>query len=134
GWSYLWAAYACHKLDNAEYFLTCAKNVGDLYKQAGDKALDAGKAERAVIDFSLAAMGFATIDRTKDAQKLIKTAKKIIDKTRWDWLGTLLSFSEALTNNKMDEASGLLKKFKEEDTIKEVMSACLDILEEKQKK
>ena len=29
--SYLWAAYACHKLDNAEYFLTCAKNVGNLW-------------------------------------------------------------------------------------------------------
>jgi hypothetical protein len=78
-------------------------------------------------------MGFATIDRTKDAKELIKTAKRIIDKTRWDWLGTLLSFSEALTNNKLDEAADLLKKFKEEDTIKEVMSACLDILEEKEK-
>jgi len=132
--SYLWAAYACHKLGNAEYFLTCAKNVGNLYEQAAKKALDEGKAERAVIDFSLAAMGFATIDRTKDAKELIKTAKRIIDKTRWDWLGTLLSFSEALTNNKLDEAGDLLRKFKEEDTIKEVMSACLDILEEKQKK
>ena len=132
--SYLWAAYACHKLDNTEYFLTCAKNVGDLYERAAKKALDEGKAERAVIDFSLAAMGLATIDRTKDAQQLIKTAKRIIDKTRWDWLGTLLSFSEALTNNKLKKASDLLRKFKEEDTIKEVMDACLDILEEREKK
>ncbi len=130
--SYLWAAYACHKLGNAEYFLTCAKNVGDLYEQAAKKALDEGKAERAVIDFSLAAMGFATIDRTKDAKELIKTAKRIIDKTRWDWLGILLSFSEALTNNKLDEAADLLRKFKEEDTIKDVMSACLDILDERE--
>ncbi len=130
--SYLWAAYACHKLGNAEYFLTCAKNMGDLYEQAAKKALDEGKAERAVIDFSLAAMGFATIDRTKDAKELIKTAKRIIDKTRWDWLGILLSFSEALTNNKLDEAADLLRKFKEEDTIKDVMSACLDILDERE--
>ena len=61
----LWAAFSCHKLGNKEYFLTCAKNMGDLYSKAAEKALDDGKAERAVIDYSLAAMGFATIDKIR---------------------------------------------------------------------
>ncbi|MHA1960050.1 MAG: hypothetical protein ACW99U_07455 [Candidatus Thorarchaeota archaeon] len=125
--AYLWAAYSCHVLGNQDYFLTAAKNMADLYSRAAEKALDAGKAERAVIDLSLAAMGFATIEKTKSAKESIKRAKLIIDKTTWDWLKTLLDFSEALTNNKLDDAEDLLRDFKEEETIQQVMGACLDI-------
>jgi tetratricopeptide (TPR) repeat protein len=128
--AYLWAAFACHKLGNKEYFLTCAKNMGNLYKKAAKKALDEGKAERAVIDLSLAAMGFATIERMDEAREEIKKARRIIDKTRWVWLKTLLSFSEALTENNLDKADELLEDFEEEETIQEVMGACLNIREE----
>lgn len=128
--SNLWAAFSCHKLGNSEYFLTAAKNMGSLYEKASVKALDEGKAERAVIDLSLAAMGFATIDDMDKAKELIETAKRIIGKTTWDWLGTLLSFSEALTEGNLDVADDLLKGFKEEETIQQVMGACLDIREE----
>ncbi|MHA1903870.1 MAG: hypothetical protein ACXADL_01215 [Candidatus Thorarchaeota archaeon] len=128
--SYLWAAFSCHKLGNADYFLTTAKNMGNLYEKAAEKALDDGKAERAVIDLSLAAMGFATIEQMDKAKGLIEKAKKVVDKTRWDWLGTLLSFSEALTTDNLEEADDLLKSFNEEETIQQVMGACLDIREE----
>ncbi|MFW9910274.1 MAG: hypothetical protein ACFFEF_17085 [Candidatus Thorarchaeota archaeon] len=129
----LWAAFSCHKLGNTEYFLTAAKNMGSLYEKASEKALEEGKAERAVIDLSLAAMGYATIDDKNRARILISKAKRVLDKTRWEWLGTLLSFSEALTENRFDEADILLKGFKEEETIQQVMMACLDILEERSK-
>ncbi|UCE11050.1 MAG: hypothetical protein JSW61_03710 [Candidatus Thorarchaeota archaeon] len=125
--SYLWAAYSCHLLGNQEYFLTTAKNMADLYSRAAGKALDDGKAERAVIDLSLAAIGFATIDKTKPARDSIEKAKLIIDKTNWEWLKTLLQFSEALTNNNLDDAEDLLRDFNEEETIQQVMGACLDI-------
>jgi tetratricopeptide (TPR) repeat protein len=127
--SYLWAAFVCHKLGNSEYFLTAAKNMGSLYEKASERALEDGKAERAVIDLSLAAMGYATIDDKKKAKELTDKAKRVIGKTNWEWLGTLLSFSEALTNDSLDEADDLLKGFSEEETIQEVMSACLDIRE-----
>ncbi|MCK5150322.1 MAG: hypothetical protein KAQ65_00715 [Candidatus Thorarchaeota archaeon] len=130
----LWAAFSCYKLGNTEYFLTAAKNMGKLYEKASEKALDDGKAERAVIDLSLAAMGYATIDEMEKAKELIEKAKRIIGKTTWDWLETLLSFSEALTQNKLDVADDLLKGFKEEETIQQVMGACLDIREEISKK
>jgi hypothetical protein len=126
----LWAAFSCHKLGNKEYFLTCAKNMGDLYMKAAEKALDDGKAERAVIDYSLAALGFATIDKMEKAKELIEKAKLVIDKTTWDWLQQLLSFSEALSKNDLDEAAELLGEFTEEETIQEVMGASLDIREQ----
>lgn len=128
--AYLWAAFSCHKLGNDEYFLTAAKNMGSLYEKASEKALDAGKAERAVIDLSLAAMGFATIDKMGKAEELIEKAKRVVDKTRWEWLTTLLSFSEALAEDKLDDADDLLKSFDKEETIRSVMGACLDIREE----
>ncbi len=130
----LWAAFSCHKLGNSEYFLTAAKNMGKLYEKASEKALDDGKAERAVIDLSLAAMGYATIDEMDKANGLIEKAKRIIGKTTWDWLETLLSFSEALAQDKLDAADDILKGFKEEETIQQVMGACLDIREEISKK
>lgn len=126
----LWAAFSCHKLGNSEYFLTAAKNMGTLYEKASVKALDDGKAERAVIDLSLAAMGFATIDEMEKARELIEKAKRVVGKTRWAWLSTLLSFSEALVDDDLDLADDLLKGFKEEETIQQVMGACLDIREE----
>lgn len=132
--AYLWAAFACHKTGNREYFLTCAENMGNLYDKAADKAIDGGNAERAVIDLSLAAMGFATIDKMSKAKERIEKARKIIGKTRWDWLNTLLSFSEALADNNLDDADDLLRDFSEEETIQEVMGACLDIREEIEKK
>ncbi|RLI56210.1 MAG: hypothetical protein DRO87_08185 [Candidatus Thorarchaeota archaeon] len=128
--AYLWAAFACHKTGNKDYFLTCADNMGRLYDKAAEKAIDDGNAERAVIDLSLAAMGFATIDKKDKAKEKTERARKIIEKTRWEWLETLLSFSEALTENDLDKADDLLKMFKEEETIQEVMGACLDIREE----
>ncbi|MDF1537694.1 MAG: hypothetical protein P1Q69_02185, partial [Candidatus Thorarchaeota archaeon] len=121
-------------LGNSEYFLTAAKNMGSLYEKASVKALDDGKAERAVIDLSLAAMGYATIDEMDKAKELIEKAKRVVGKTTWDWLHTLLSFSEALTDNDLDTADDLLKDFDEEETIQQVMGACLDIREEIGKK
>jgi tetratricopeptide (TPR) repeat protein len=132
--SYLWAAHACHKLGNSEYFLTCADNMAKLYDKAAEEAVQDGKAERAVIDFSLAAMGFATIEKAPEAKKRIDRARRIVDKTTWDWLKTLLSFSQALTENRFDDAADLLKMFKQEETIQGVMDACLSILEEREKK
>ena len=108
--------------------------MGSLYEKASVKALDDGKAERAVIDLSLAAMGYATIDEMNKAKELIEKAQRVIGKTSWDWLQTLLSFSEALAQDKLDEADDLLKGFKEEETIQQVMGACLDIREEISKK
>ena len=108
--------------------------MGDLYEKASEKALDDGKAERAVIDLSLAAMGYATIDKMDKANTLIDKANRIVNKTRWDWLGTLLSFSDALTDNKLDEAEDLLKDFKEEETIQQVMQACLSIRKDVERK
>ncbi|MFW9833208.1 MAG: hypothetical protein ACFFEK_04380 [Candidatus Thorarchaeota archaeon] len=125
--AYLWAAYSCHKTGNREYFLTTAENMGNLYDKAADKAIDDGNAERAVINLSLAAMGFATIEKMNKAKERIEKAKKIITKTRWDWLQTLLSFSEALTENELDDADDMLQEFKEEEAIEQVMSACLSI-------
>ncbi len=130
----LWAAFVCHKLGNSEYFLTAAKNMGSLYEKASAKALDEGKAERAVIDLSLAAMGFATIDDMDKAKELIEKAKRVVGRTTWDWLNILLSFSEALADDDLDTADDLLKGFKEEETIQQVMGACLDIREEIGKK
>jgi tetratricopeptide (TPR) repeat protein len=127
--AYLWAAFACHKIGNDDYFLTAAKNMASLYEKAAEKALEEGKAERAVIDLSLAAMGYATIEEQDRAKELIAKAKRILPKTRWEWLGTLLSFSEALTENRLDDADEQLKDFNEEETIQQVMSACLDIRE-----
>jgi tetratricopeptide (TPR) repeat protein len=132
--SYLWAAHSCHKLGNSEYFLTCADNMGQLYDKAADEALQDGKAERAVIDLSLAAMGLATIEKTTEAKKRIDKARRIVDKTTWDWLNSLLTFSQALTENRLEEADDVLKTFKQEETIQEVMDACLSILEEREKK
>jgi len=131
--AYLWAAFACHKIGNTDYFLECAKNMGDLYDKSAEKALEEGRAQRAVIDFSLAAMGFATIEKTKEAMERIEKAKRIVDKTRGEWLETLLSFSEALAQDDLDLADDLLKTFKEEETIQQVMGACLDIREDKAK-
>jgi len=125
--AYLWAAYSCHKIGNAEYFLTCAENMGNLYDKAADEAVEDGNAERAVINLSLAAMGFATIEKMQKAKERIEKAKKIITKTRWDWLETLLQFSEALAENNLDDADDMLKAFKEEEAIEQVMSACLSI-------
>ncbi len=131
--SYLWAAYSCHMLGNAEYFLTCAKNMGDLYNRAAENALEEGKAERAVINLSLAAMGYATIERVEVAKEAIDKAQRIIDKTRWEWLKTLLDFSDALTSHRLDDADDLLRDFKEEETIQQVMRACLDIVVERER-
>ncbi|MHA1638003.1 MAG: hypothetical protein ACTSUB_08310 [Candidatus Thorarchaeota archaeon] len=128
--AYLWAAFSCHKLNNNEYFLTTAKNMANLYQKAADKALDNGKAERAVIDLSLAAMGYATIGNLTKATELIETAGRIIGKTSWPWLGTLLEFSKALTENRLDDADDTLRGFTEEETIQQVMTACLNIREE----
>jgi len=108
--------------------------MGNLYDKAAEKAIDNGNAERAVIDLSLAAMGFATIEKMDKARERIEKAKKIIDKTRWDWLQTLLDFSENLAENKLEDADELLKIFKEEETIQEVMGACLSIREEIERK
>jgi hypothetical protein len=121
--AYLWAAYSCHKTGNREYFLTTAENMGNLYDKAADKAIDDGNAERAVINLSL--------DKAKER---IEKAKKIITKTRWEWLETLLSFSEALAKNNLDDAEDMLQEFKEEEAIEQVMSACLSIRSEIQKK
>jgi tetratricopeptide (TPR) repeat protein len=132
----LWAAYACHKLGNSEYFLTCAKNMGELYSQASEKALEDGNPQRTVIDLSLAAMAFATIEQFDTAGERIEKAKRVVDKTREEWLRTLLSFSEALTEAKLIEANNLLKSFEKagNETIQEVMKACLDIREEEARK
>jgi len=132
--AYLWAAYSCHKTGNREYFLTAAENMGNLYDKAADKAVDDGNAERAVINLSLAAMGFATIEKMDKAKERIEKAKKIIAKTRWDWLQTLLSFSEALVQNNLDDAEDMLEEFKEEEAIEQVMGACLSIRSEIEKK
>jgi tetratricopeptide (TPR) repeat protein len=132
--AHLWSAFACHKTGNKEYFLTCAENMGNLYDKAAEKAIDNGNAERAVIDLSLSAMGFATIEKMDKAKERIDKANRIIEKTRWDWLKTLLSFSEALANNDLDDADELLKDFNEEETIQEVMGACLDIRESIERK
>ncbi|MFW9813215.1 MAG: hypothetical protein ACFFF9_12215 [Candidatus Thorarchaeota archaeon] len=131
--AYLWAAYSCHKTGNTKYFLTCAENMGNLYDKAADKAVDAGNAERAVINLSLAAMGFATIEKMEKAKERIEKAKKIITKTNWDWLETLLSFSEALAENNLDDADDMLKTFEEEEAIEQVMTACLNIRAEIEK-
>ncbi|MHA2358897.1 MAG: hypothetical protein ACXAB5_01365 [Candidatus Thorarchaeota archaeon] len=131
--AYLWAAYSCHMIGNTEYFLTCAENVGNLYDKAADKAIEDGNAERAVINLSLSAMGFATIEKMGKAKERIEKAKTIINKTRWEWLKTLLSFSEALAENNLDYADDMLKSFKEEETIEQVMSACLNIRAEIEK-
>ena len=128
--AYLWAAYSCHRIGNREYFLTCAQNMGNLYDKAAEKAIDNGNAERAVINLSLAAMGFATIERMDKAKERIEKAKKIIGRTTWDWLKTLLDFSENLAQNRLEEAHDLLRIFKEEEAIQEVMGACLSIREE----
>ncbi len=132
--AYLWAAFSCHRIGNREYFLTCAQNMGNLYDKAAEKAIDNGNAERAVIDLSLAAMAFATIERMDKAKERIEKAKKIIGRTTWDWLETLLAFSENLAQNRLEEADDLLKIFKEEEAIQEVMGACLSIREEIQRK
>ena len=83
---------------------------------------------------SLAAMGFATIEKMDKAKERIEKAKKIITKTRWDWLQTLLSFSEALAKNNLDNAEDMHQEFKEEETIEQVMRACLSIRTEIEKK
>ncbi len=70
--AYLWAAYSCHKTGNTEYFLTAAQNMGNLYDKAAEKAIDDGNAERAVIDLSLAAMGFATIEKMDKANSNVR--------------------------------------------------------------
>ncbi|MCK4566367.1 MAG: hypothetical protein KAU48_03570, partial [Candidatus Thorarchaeota archaeon] len=126
--------YSCHKTGNTEYFLTAAQNMGNLYDKAADKAIDNGNAERAVIDLSLAAMGFATIEKMDKAKERIEKAKRIIDKTRWKWLHTLLDFSSNLADNKLDDAGELLKIFNEEEAIQEVMGACLSIREDAERK
>ncbi len=131
--SYLWAAFACHKLGNVDYFLTTAENMGSLYEKAAEKSLEEGKAERAVIDLSLAAMGYSTIDKQDHAKELIEKAKRIVDKTSWDWLHTLLSFSEALNKHDTDEAEEIARKFTQETTIQEVMNACLNIVVERER-
>jgi len=132
--AYLWAAYSCHKTGNAEYFLTAAQNMGNLYDKAAEKAIDNGNAERAVIDLSLAAMGFATIEKMEKARERIEKAKKIIGRTHWDWLQTLLDFSSNLVENKLDEADELLRAFDEEEAIQEVMGACLNIRQDAERK
>jgi tetratricopeptide (TPR) repeat protein len=132
--AYLWAAFSCHKTGNREYFLTCAQNMANLYDKAAEKAIDNGNAERAVINLSLAAMGFVTIEKMEKAKERIEKAKKIIGKTNWDWLKTLLHFSENLADNKLEDADELLKIFKEEEAIQEVMGACLSIREEIERK
>ncbi|MHA1864664.1 MAG: hypothetical protein ACTSWA_12910 [Candidatus Thorarchaeota archaeon] len=132
--AYLWAAYSCHKIGNTEYFLTAAQNMGNLYDKAADKAIDNGNSERAVIDLSLAAMGFATIEKMDKAKERIEKAKKIIGRTRWEWLQTLLDFSSNLADNKLEDADELLKVFKEEEAIQEVMGACLSIREDVERK
>ena len=108
--------------------------MGNLYDKAADKAIENGNAERAVIDLSLAAMGFATIEKMEKAKERIEKAKKIVGRTRWDWLQTLLDFSENLANNNLDDADDLLKVFKEEEAIQEVMGACLSIREDAERK
>jgi uncharacterized protein YmfQ (DUF2313 family) len=111
--------------------------MGNLYDKAADKAVDDGNAERAVINLSLAAMGFATIEKMDKARERIEKAKKIIPKTRWSWLQTLLSFSEALVQNNLDDAEDMLQEFKEEEAIEQVMGACLSIrtgIEKKKRK
>jgi len=132
--AYLWAAFSCHRTGNREYFLTCAQNMGNLYDKAAEKAIDNGNAERAVINLSLAAMGFTTIEKIEKARERIDKAKKIIGRTNWDWLKTLLDFSENLADNRLEEADDLLKIFKEEEAIQEVMGACLSIREEIERK
>ncbi|MFW9960560.1 MAG: hypothetical protein ACFFDV_06050 [Candidatus Thorarchaeota archaeon] len=132
--AYLWAAFSCHRTGNREYFLTCAQNMGNLYDKAAEKAIDNGNAERAVINLSLAAMGFTTIEKIEKAKERINKAKKIIGRTNWDWLKTLLDFSENLADNRLEEADDLLKIFKEEEAIQEVMGACLSIREEIERK
>ncbi|MHA1771992.1 MAG: hypothetical protein ACTSYL_03890 [Candidatus Thorarchaeota archaeon] len=131
--SYLWAAFACHKLGNTDYFLTTAENMGKLYEKAADLSLEEGKAERAIINLSLAAMGFSTIDNDARAKELIEKAKRIIDRTSWDWLRTLLKFSEAMNNRDFDEAEEIAQHFTEEQTIQDVMNACLNIVTEREK-
>ena len=131
--SYLWAAFACHKLGNREYFLTAAKNMANLYQKASEKAIDEGKAERALIDLSLAAMGYATIDKFDKANELLEKADKIIGKTSWDWLKTLLAFSKALTQDRLEDAVDIHTDFNEEPTIQQVMGACLSIRQEIEK-
>jgi tetratricopeptide (TPR) repeat protein len=132
--AYLWAAYSCHKTGNREYFLTAAENMGDLYDKAANKAIEDGNAERAVINLSLAAMGFSTIEKTAKAKELIEKAKQIITKTRWEWLQTLLSFSTALAENDLDKAEDMLRAFEEEEAIEQVMGACLSIRSEIERK
>lgn len=132
--AYLWAAYSCHQLQNHEYFLTCAENMARLYSQASEKALENGDAERAVIDLALAAMGLVTIERMDEAKERIAKAKRVLNRTTWDWLKTLVSFSEFLISNKLDEAERLLNTFKEEEAIQEVMGACLSIIRERESK
>lgn len=132
--AYLWAAFACYKLGDSEYFLTCAENMGNLYDQAAEEAVEEGRAQRAVIDLSLAAMGFATINKTGEAKERIEKAQKAIDKTREEWLKSLLSFVEALTQSKFVEAYEHLRDFEGQETIQDVMSACLDIILESRKK
>ncbi|MCF2138322.1 MAG: hypothetical protein K9W43_13905 [Candidatus Thorarchaeota archaeon] len=131
--SYLWAAFACHKLGNSEYFLTTAENMGNLYEKAAELSLEEGKAERAIINLSLAAMGFSTIESDDKAKELIEKAKRIIGKTSWDWLVSLLNFSEALANRDTDEAEEIVQHFTEERTIQEVMNACLNIVTERER-
>ena len=131
--AYLWAAFACHKLGNKEYFLTCAENMGNLYDEAAEEAVEEGRAQRAVIDLSLAAMGFATISKMNDAKERIEKAKKVIDRTREEWLKSLLSFVEALTRNEFIEAYAFLRDFEGQETIQDVMGACLDIIVESRK-
>ncbi len=130
--AYLWAAYSSYKLGNHEYFLTCAENMGRLYEQASEKALKEGKAERAVINLSLAAIGFATVQSSDTARQCIQKARRIVEKTRWDWLTKLLAFSEDLTENRLQHAELILKNFAAEEAIREVMNACLDIAKERQ--
>ncbi|MHA2602411.1 MAG: hypothetical protein AM324_009810 [Candidatus Thorarchaeota archaeon SMTZ1-83] len=127
--AYLWAAFSCHKLGNRDYFLTCTENMGNLYDKAAEKAVEEGKAQTAVIDLSLAAMGFATIEKMSEAKDRIEKARRAIGKTRGEWLETLVSFVESLSENRLDDASDHLKAFKGQDTIQELMGACLDIRE-----
>ncbi len=130
--AYLWATYSTHKLGNYEYLLTCAENMGKLYEQASERALKEGKAERAVINLSLAAIGFATVMASDKAKQCIQRARLVVDKTRWDWLAKMLTFSEDLTENRLQHAESLLRGFAAEEAIREVMTACLDIAKERQ--
>ncbi len=132
--AYLWAAYACYRLGNMDYFVECAKNMGDLYDRAADRALEAGNAQRVVMDLALAAMGLATTDRVDDALERVEKAKRVIGKTRGDWMETMLEFSEALAKNDLDTADDLLREFREEETVQQVMRACLEIRQEEAKK